>query len=43
MIRAVLMNADMTGLYINPYGEGVRIGKDELLEIFQRISEEGEG
>ena len=42
MIRAALMNDDMAGLYINPYGDGVQINKAELLEIFKKIAEEGE-
>lgn len=42
MIRAVLVNEDVAGLYIDPYGDGVQIGKEELLDIFQRIAEEGE-
>ena len=42
MIRAALMNEDMAGLYVNPYGEGVQIDKAELLEIFKKIADEGE-
>ena len=42
MIRAALMNEDMAGLYVNPYGDGVQIDKAELLEIFKKIADEGE-
>ncbi len=43
MIRVVLANPEISGIYINPYGDGALISRDEIIELVGRLCEEMEG